>query len=391
MTKTNSSRNVQIPKEPTRKQLSRAERDARQSRRVMWVVGGVVALLALILGYGFLRENVLILNEPVANVQGEEISTRDFQNRVRLARLTLQQQVQRADALGDQESAQQYQQQLDDTVGLGSQVLSGMVDDLLLKQGAAGFGVAVSPEEVQISLEEDIGYLRNPPTPAPTRTPAPTPTATGPITQTPTPTRTPFPTATPITKEGFDVLYQNQLSVLSSVGVSDQDYRKIVELRLLSEKVNAAIAATVPTITEQIKFKYIRIEAADVPTVTAAINADGFAKVYEAVISSTFPLTTVQASETYDWVPQDEISATTEFGPAIAETLFATPISHTAVITLNEAGTAGYAAFILDKGVHPIGASFMSSREQQAQEAWLEARRNPAYFLTWQDRVPTKP
>jgi hypothetical protein len=55
------------------------------------------------------------------------------------------------------------------------------------------------------------------------------------------------------------------------------------------------------------------------------------------------------------------------------------------------AGTAGYAAFILDKGVHPINYSFMSSREQKAQDAWLEARRNPAYYLTWEDRVPTKP
>lgn len=391
MPKTNSSRNVQIPKEQTRKQLSRAEREARQSRRVMWVVGGVVTLLTLILGYGFLRENVFILNEPVANVKGEEIYTRDFQNRVRLARMTLQQQAQRADALGDQESAKQYQKQLDDPTSLGAQVLSSMVDELLLKQGAAEFGVSVSPEEVQTYLEEDIGYFRNPPTPAPTRTPAPTPTATGPITRTPTPTSTPFPTATPITKEGFDTLYKDQLSVLSSVGLADQDYRKVVELRLLGEKVNKAIASTVPTITEQIKFKYIRIEAADVPTVTAAINADGFDAVYRAVISSTFPLTTVQASETFDWVPQDEISATTEFGPAIAETLFATPISQTAVISSNAAGTAGYAAFVLDKGVQPISPSFMSSREQKAQEAWLEARRNPAYFLTWQDRVPTKP
>ncbi|HZY42878.1 MAG TPA: SurA N-terminal domain-containing protein [Anaerolineae bacterium] len=391
MSKTNSSRNVQIPKEQTRKQLSRAERDAQQSRNVMLVVGGVVAVLVLILGYGFLRENVLILNEPVANVKGGEISTRDFQNRVRLTRLTLQQQAARANAIGDQQSAQQYQQQLDDTSGLGAQVLSGMVDELLLKQGAADFGVSVSTEEVQTFLEEDLGYLKNPPTPAPTRTPAPTPTVTAPITQTPTPTSTPFPTATPITKEGFDTLYKDQLGVLSSVGLADQDYRKIVELRLLGEKVNAAIASSVPTITEQIKFKYIRIEAADVPTVTATINADGFDKVYQAVISSTFPITTVQASETFDWVPQEEISATTEFGPTIAETLFATPISQTAVINLNEAGTAGYAVFILDKGVQPIGPSFMSNRRQQAQQAWLEARRNPAYYLTWQDRVPTKP
>ena len=391
MSKTPSSRNVQIPKEQTRKHLSRMEREAQQNRVVLLVVGGVVALLVLIVGFGFLRENVLILTEPVANVNGEQISTRDFQNRVRLARLTLQQQVQRAVALGDSQTAQQYQSQLDDTAGLGAQVLSGMVDELLLKQAAGEFGVTVQPDEVQVYLEEDLGYLRNPPTPMPTRTPAPTPTVTEPITQTPTPTATPFPTATPITKEGYNTLYQDQLSVLSSVGLTDADYRKIVELRLIGEKVNQAIASTVPTTTEQVKFKYIRFDVTDAPTLTASINDLGYDAVYQQVLSNTYPITTVIASETFDWVPKDEISATTEFGPAAAEMLFASPISETALLNSNAAGTAGYAFFLQDKGIQPISPSFMSSREQQAQEAWLEARRNPAFFLTWQDRVPTKP
>ena len=391
MSKTPPSRNVQIPKEQTRKHLSRLEREAQQSRTILLVVGGVVALLVLVVGFGFLRENVLILNEPVANVNGEQINTRDFQNRVRLTRLTLQQQVQRAVALGDQQSAQQYQSQLDDTSGLGAQVLSSMVDEILLKQAAPEFGVTVQPDEVQVYLEEDLGYLRNPPTPAPTRTPAPTPTVIEPITQTSTPTSTPFPTATPITKEGFNTLYNDQLSILATTGLTDADYRKIVELRLLAEKVNKAIASTVPTITEQIKFKYIRVDITDVPTVTDSVNTNGFEAVYQAVVSNTYPITTAIASETFEWVPQDEISATTEFGPSIAETLFSTPISETALFNSNAAGTAGYVIFVQDRAVQPISASFMSSREQKAQEAWLEARRNPAYFLTWQDRVPTKP
>ena len=391
MSKTPPSRNVQIPKEQTRKHLSRLEREAQQSRTILLVVGGVVALLVLVVGFGFLRENVLILNEPVANVNGEQINTRDFQNRVRLTRLTLQQQVQRAVALGDQQSAQQYQSQLDDTSGLGAQVLSSMVDEILLKQAAPEFGVTVQPDEVQVYLEEDLGYLRNPPTPAPTRTPAPTPTVIEPITQTSTPTSTPFPTATPITKEGFNTLYNDQLSILATTGLTDADYRKIVELRLLAEKVNKAIASTVPTITEQIKFKYIRVAITDVPTVTDSVNTNGFEAVYQAVVSNTYPITTAIASETFEWVPQDEISATTEFGPSIAETLFSTPISETALFNSNAAGTAGYVIFVQDRAVQPISASFMSSREQNAQEAWLEARRNPAFFLTWQDRVPIKP
>ena len=186
MSKNTPTRNVQLPKEQTRKQLSRAEREAKQNRTVLLIVGGVVALLVLIVGFGVLRENVLILNEPVANINGETISTREFQNRVRLARLTLKQQVARAEALGDTQTAQQAQSQLDDPKGLGAQVLNEMRDEILLKQGAPQFNVTVTPDEVQVYLEEDLGYQRNPPTPAPTRTPAPTPTVTEPITQTPT-------------------------------------------------------------------------------------------------------------------------------------------------------------------------------------------------------------
>jgi hypothetical protein len=391
MSKNTPSRNVQIPRDQTRKQLSRAEREARQNRIVLLAVGGVIVLSLLVLGFGYLRENVFILNEPVADVNGDLISTRDFQNRVRLARLTLEQQVQRAQALGDTQTEQSAQQQLDDPQSLGSQVLSEMVDEILLEQGAKEFNVTVTSDEVQTYLEENLGYYRNPPTPAPTRTPRPTPTVTEPVTQTATPTITPFPTATPVTQQGFDQLYKDQLSVLSSIGMTDADYRKVVELRLIGEKVRNAIASTVPTMTEQIKFEYIRIDSADVPTVTAVINTDGFDKVYQEVISNSFPITSVVASETFDWVPKDEISSTVEFGPTIADELFSAAISQTIVVESNAAGTAGYAFKLQDKGIEPLSASFLSARQQAAEEAWLEQRRNPAFFLTWQDRVPTTP
>lgn len=391
MSKSPSTRNVQLPKEPTRRQLSRAEREARQSRIVMLAFGGVVAVLVLILAFGWLRENVLLQNEPVANVNGEVILTRTFQNRVRLARAQLIQQRDRALALGDQDTATQYQQQLDDPQGLGAQVLQELVDEVLLKQGAAEFNVSVTPDEVQAFIEEDLNYFRNPPTPEPTRTPRPTPTVTEPITQTPTPTITPFPTATPVTAEGFQQLYQEQLSYLASLGFTEPEFRQIIETRLLGEKVRGAIASTVPTITEQVQFRYIRIDAANVQTTTAAINRDGFDAVYQSILSGTFPITTVQASETFDWVPKDAISQTSEFGPVLAEELFSAAISQTTFIGLNQAGTASYVVQLTGKEVRPLSSSFLQDAQQKAQAAWLEQRRSPTFYLSWQDRVPTTP
>jgi SurA N-terminal domain len=383
--------NLQIQREPTRKQLSRAEREAKQRRRIWLGVFGVLGLAALILVSGYLYQTVFSLNEPVANVNGEIITTRQFQARVRLDGNQVQQQIQVAYSLNDQNSLNYYVNQLSDPVTYGGQIINGMVDDLLLKQAAPTFGVSVSAEEVQLNIEKQLRYDRNPPTPAPpTSTPSPAPTASGPITQTPTPTLTPFPTATPVTYESFTTTYKSELTQLASLGFGEQEYRDLIQTSLLVNKVRTAIEATVVTTTDQIKFQYVRAANADAVTVTKDINAQGFGTIYQAVLSGTYPITTVQATETTEWVPHDEISATTELGPVLADTLFATPVSQT-VAVINAAGTATYVALILDHQVQPLSASFLQSRQQAAVDDWLAQRRKPEFYLTWNDRVPVIP
>jgi hypothetical protein len=393
MSKNKTNPQVQVPNEPTRKQLSRAERDARQRRRINLAVGGVLAVVAIIVVGGFLYENIssqVRLSQPVAKVKGELISTTDFQSRVRLVRAQLRQQANfYGNQLNDTQTAQQIQAQLDDPVTLGGQVIDGMVDDLLLKQAAADFKASVSPEEIETKIEETFGYQRNPPTPAPTRTPLPTPTAAAAVTQTATPLPAPLPTATPISKESAVKSYQDFLSAIS---VTDAEYRKYVEMNLLSDKVRKAIGSTVPTTTEQIKFKYIRIDAAAVPTVTDAIKQGSFAQVYDAIVSNTLPYSSsVMAQEIGEWVPRDAISTTTEWGPAIAEALFSTPVSQTTSIISNTADTASYIGLIEAQGIEPLASSFLQQAQDSAVEAWLQQRRNPAFLLTWADRVPTQP
>jgi hypothetical protein len=390
MTKTKPTRNVQLPKEQTRKHLSRIEREAKQNRIVLLVIGGVIAVILVIVGYGVLRQTVLLQNEPVALVQSEPILTRDFQNRVRLIRSQLIQQINIALQNGDQNTASSYQSELANASSLGNQVLTQMTDELLLRQGAASFGVTVSPEEVQTRIEEDFGYFKNPPTPAPTRTPRPTPTVTEPITQTPTPTATPLPTATPFTKEAFDKLYADQLTQWSSLGFSEQDFRNWIEMQIYTDKVNQAIAATVPTTTLQVKFRYVRVGLGDVPTVTQSLKTDGFAKLYDAIYSNTYPITTVVASS-FSWLPMDEISRTTEFGPQIAQAVFNEPIGQVTEPITNTDGTALYIAEIQAREVQPISPSFLQQRQQDAQQAWLQQRHGEVTYLTWDDRVPTKP
>jgi hypothetical protein len=389
MSKTKNSSHVQIPNEPTRKQLSRAERDAQQRRRIIYAVGAVLAVVGLVVLFGVVRESLIKPNEPVANVNGELISTTEFQNRVRLVRAQLIQQADFSQQLGDTQSVEQVQSQLADPINLGSLVLDGMVDELLLKQAAKDFNVAVTPDEVEVSLEKEFGFDRNPPTPAPTRLPQPTPTASALVTQTATPAPTPAPTATPISKESAQKFYQDYLKAYS---LSDQDYRKYTELRLLSDKVREAIGATVLTTTEQIQFQYMRIDSVAVPTVTAALEQDSFAAVYQAALSGTLPYSvSVLASEVTDWLPRDAFANSTDLGTAIGDAFFSTPVSQTTAIISNTTGTASFVGLITAKSIEPLSGSFLQQAQQNAIETWLQQRRNPSFLLTWADRVPTKP
>ena len=389
MSKTKNNPHVQVPNEPTRKQLSRAERDAQQRQRIIYAVGAVLAVVAVIVLFGVIRESVLKPNEPVANVNGDQISTTEFQNRVRLVRAQLIQQANFAQQIGNTQSVDQIQSQLADPINLGSLVLDGMVDELLLKQAAKDFNVAVSAEEVETSIEKEFGFDRNPPTPAPTSTPRPTPTASAAVTQTATPPPTPQPTSTPISKESAQQSYQDYLK---AYGLSDQDYRKYTELRLLSDKVREAIGAAAPATADQIKFQYMRINSEAVPTVTAAIAQDGFAAMYQAALSGTLPYSnSVLASEVTDWLPRDAFTNSTDLGTAIGDAFFSTPVSQTTAIISNTTGTASFVGLITAKGVEPLSSSFLSQAQKAAVEAWLQQRRNPNFLLTWADRVPTKP
>ena len=113
---------------------------------------------------------------------------------------------------------------------------------------------------------------------------------------------------------------------------------------------------------------------------------------YDAILSNTVPYTSsVLAQEIGEWVPRDAISTTTEWGPAIADALFSTPVSQTTSIISNTTNTASYIGLIEAKGIEPLTSSFLQQAKDSAIEAWLQQRRNPAFILTWADRVPTKP
>lgn len=386
-----------LPKELSRKHISRAQRDAQRTRILLFAVGGAVVVAILLIAFGFVRETVITPNEPVAIVGNEQILTRQFQQRVRLNRYQLLQQYSLLQSFGSNDSAAQVLQQLNDSISLGSQAINALVNEAIYRQTAPSLGVAVTQDEVDKLIEEGFGYYRNPPTPAPTSTPRPTPTVPPDATPTPnataTATATPRPTSTPITAEGFQSLYQARLSELAGFGFNEADFRRLFEMQLISERVQDIIVSDVPTMTEQATFQFIRaLSQSDIEAVQQAIAEEGFDAVYAQALSQTLPISNVLGSE-LPFLPKEDLIESPAFGAAVADAVFTTPISDTLAIVTDPTGVYFYVGRVLAREVRELAPDALQRRQAAAIEDWLTRQREQlnAQVLTWEDRVPNDP
>jgi parvulin-like peptidyl-prolyl isomerase len=234
-----------------RKHESRRQRDAQANRIVLIILGAVAVLVVLLVAAGAGSELIVKPRRPVAIVNDQPITTADYQKQVKFAWYQQSQQ----------------QQGLDDPQGVGIQVLDEMVDVALLKGQAAERGITVTQDEVSEAIETLYGYARIPPTVAPMPTPDP---AATPGTE---PTPTPLPTPTPVTLESYQKSYNAYLERISTVaGMSEADFRAIIERDLLRQKLYEAISAETPKTAEQVKASHILVairEPAPTPVPTA--------------------------------------------------------------------------------------------------------------------------
>ena len=149
---------------PTRKQVARSRKEREQLRLVYMGFGLVAVLVLVVLSFGLIQTYVIEPNAPVAAVNQEEITTRDYQNRVRYERFILEDILQQIQTEfqslppaqeGDQFSElirNQYQQQASQIAQQRSivdrQTVDIMVADKLIAAEAQKRGITVSDEEV---------------------------------------------------------------------------------------------------------------------------------------------------------------------------------------------------------------------------------------------------
>lgn len=291
----------------TRKQSRLREHELEQQRLIFIALGIIGALIVVILAFGYWRTTIAILDETIASVNGVALKVRDYQARARYnaqviyARAAqLSQQLEQFDENDPSmtQILQFYQQQLaqeqTQLLQVPSQSLEDIIDDELVRQEARKRGIVVTPQEVdreiELAIKQNLGYER--PTLTPTAGPSPTATGTSTPTLTPTntatpsvsptatatlsvtattvptlgatptegPTSTPLPTQTPLSADAYATEVAKLAENVNNSRYTFDDYRKIVEVQLLRERLNEALGKEVTAVEEQIRARHILVE-----------------------------------------------------------------------------------------------------------------------------------
>jgi len=283
----------------SKKHIARLERERRQVRLIKIIAIVVVVAVVLVIGYGLLDQYYLQGLQPVAVVNGEKITTNEFQARVVLQRNDLLNQYmlyQQYQQFGMDLSSQlsQIESSLNTTSIIGQQVLDTMINEALIRQEAARRGITVSADEVEKFTQSQFQFFPNG-SPTPTITPTPVdfsyptlspeqlalvtvtpvptegPTVTPPPTATldpastpeatPTIAPTPFPTATatPYTLEGYQSRLDEVLANMEQMGLTEAQYQRLFETALLQKKLFEEVTADVPAEEEQVWARHILV------------------------------------------------------------------------------------------------------------------------------------
>lgn len=301
----------QKPSYQTKKHLARLEREQIMRRYILIGTAIVIIAVIILVAYGFLSESVLKARQPVAIVNGEAITSRDFQSQVRYARQGLinyaVNNYQFIQFLGDDPDSlasfagqlAQIESQLS-PISVGQQALDDMGNNILIRQEATRRGITVTEEEIDVAIQEALGYFPSgtptteptfellptstlsplqrtliPPTTTPTQTSIPTatetptltlPTSTATSVPTITPTTEPQPTPTEYTLEGYQQRYQETIDNLeTSIQFSERDLRYALTSELYRQKLEEAVLDElgVSPVEDQVWARHILIAEED--------------------------------------------------------------------------------------------------------------------------------
>ncbi len=239
----------------TRKHLARAQRERMLRTRVLLGLLVLAATVAGVLAFGWYDVNVRQPRQPVANVDGEEITTRQFRARVRILQEDLRSQLESDQQLltifADNPQIQSSLQQRIGQVSVGQAAIDQLVEEALIRQEAGRRGITIAESEIDRAIGESIFnyFPLGTPTSLPTLTSEPTattdaseqgatPEATEGPSPTPSPPLTPTLAPTPYTEEAFRADYQTYLANLAMLGILESDIKARFEAYLDQEQAH---------------------------------------------------------------------------------------------------------------------------------------------------------
>jgi parvulin-like peptidyl-prolyl isomerase len=236
---------------PTRRQLSRHQREQRRRRAI--VIGGatLIAIVVGVLGFGYWRENIARGQETVAVVFGERIAADQLAEEIRPRLNSLDRRMTQLRASGMSQQATQLQLQRQ---RLPETVLNDLVEERVVRREAARRGIEVTPAEVEERVRQIIAETDAAAQPQPSPTPGSTASpdaaeSTGPLTA--PPTATPVPT---LAEDRFGPALQ---AYLNQTGLTQAQLDGFVRSELYEDKLRTAIGEELPSVQEQVHARHI--------------------------------------------------------------------------------------------------------------------------------------
>ncbi|RMG95959.1 MAG: hypothetical protein D6706_11050 [Chloroflexi bacterium] len=409
----------------SRKEILLARKQAKQMRQIRIGVGIVVTLLVLVFLVAVVNEFFISPNRAVATVNGENITLRQWQERVRYERaqrvILLQNQLETFN--NDMSLVQQFGGQLilemdpRNAESLGQDVLNQMIDEVAIRQAAEARGIVVTDEDVEKAIRESFNFFDGAlPTPMPTATatvmptpsltPIPTavitdvvPTATPAPTQTPGPTSTPFPTATPVTLEAYQEQLSEFIGQFEELGVSEAVYREVVRARLYRQRLMDALAEeeNLPTEAEHASIFLMAFGTEEEANeALAMVKEQGFLTVWNTIRSTPFDPesgSTAVATE-FLWRTHDDFASA--LGAEVADKVFELPLNTASEILQQELDDGTIRYYIIQvsgRELRPLSEAALQAQKQQLLATFVDQQLTGNLVITdyWRGRTPTQP
>ncbi len=374
------------PKGLTRRQLARHEKEQGMQRTITWIAVGVIVVVVLLSAYA-LGGVVFQSQKKMAKVGNVTIISSDFQRRQRYERRLIESQIdQYQTSLGEMQSqstegleywVEQYQVQLsqlqlqisaDNTENFAKGILDRMVEEELVRQEAAARGIVVSEDEVDLQIEQILGYDRE--------------AASAPVTETTTTTTTTTP---PMTKEEYNAAYKRFEANITAAGISEADYRDIIKAGLLQPKLLDIVSADVKSVEDQVEtVVFITGTAESALTFQTRLNNG---EVTTETLISELNGDTSAASGAYPlpWLPMGYLGG--QVGPDVERAAFNTPVGKASEPVMGLDGNY-YVIYVGAHEEHELSDSMLEDARQEQYISWVETQKESRVeYFNWQEAI----